>query len=450
MNIVEKAIDAIQSALNLSSKEESLDAVRNDVRRQFDAAFQPQSEVVRSDHAWVVEVFEDHAIANVGEKHFSIPFTRNEKGVVEFVDRTEWKEVTRKQEWVETGKSKAISLASTLKVTKDASGHFRWTMITSSAFKDKEDEIVSLAALKADVERTDKGADSGPLRWWHIGKPDIATRSAGPGVDIGHVDFRAVHSKSLIESGTFISKEMGEAFSKAKNLAGSIMFFHPIDQPDKEGVYHDIHSAERSFLPDGKQANLLSTQPIVKEDTDMDKEKLETLEGIIGKDAVKVFVGDVDSKEASAEDAGIASKESAGINMETLTKALTESLPGIITPIVETQVKSAVDSAMESYKAESNQSGNDTKAAEKAATEQSEQTKAMVTKLDVLTEAVTVVAKEVKELMGNQPRANGQGYRPTQDTATLINKDDIEKAGSTASPLGAFIDNMILDGNGKQ
>lgn len=466
MNLIEKAIDAIQSALNLTEKEDSLDAIRNDVRRQFDAKFQPQSEIVRDDHAWIVEVFEDRAIANVGEKHFSIPFTRSEKGVVEFADRSEWKEVMRKQEWIETGKAlhdpeedkkrkiaqrihnNSLHLGAQCKVQKDADGNFRWTMITSSSFEDQEGEIVSLQALKDDVFRTDKGDDPGPVRFWHIGTPDIATRSPGPGLDIGAVDFRATHGKVLIESGLFADKAIGEAFSKADGLAASIAFFHPIDEPDKDGVYHHIHSFERSILPEGKQANLLSTQPVIEKDKDMNEDKLKIFAGIVGEDKAKQVIGDADSKEASAEAAGIASKESALLDTDALTKALAESLPGIIKPIVVTEIKLAMDT----YKAESDKSSDNQDATDKAVQEQAEQTKAIADitgKLDAVTEAVTIVAKEVKELMDGQPRGNGQGYRPTQDTATLINKEDVEKAGATGSPLGAFIDNMILNGDSK-
>lgn len=439
MNLVEKAIDAIQSALNLSDKEDSLDAIRNQVSRQFRAEFSTPGD--RGEHVWVDEVFDDRAIASIGEKHFSVPYTRDDKGNVEFADRTEWKEVRRKQEWVETGK--AITLDASLKITKDASNNYRWTMVTSSAFEDREDETISIKALIADVERTDKSNDSGPLRFWHIGKPVIATKSPGQGIDIGTVDFRAIHNKSLIESGTFINKAIGEAFGKADNLAASIAFFHPVDQPDKDGVYHTIHSFERSLLPQGKQANLLSVGPLIEKDVDMDKAKMDAFTEIVGEDAAKIFLGDTEDKEKRAEAAGISSKESdQTIDMVEFTKAIAGVLPDVVKPIVQTEIKSA----METLKAELiSESGGEEDAVTKAAKEQKEREKAITGQLDTLTTDLAKVAAAVKELIGDQPRANGQGYRPTQDANTLINKEAVE-AGSQASPHDKFI-NFVKTGN---
>ena len=88
-------------------------------------------------------------------------------------------------------------------VFKEASGRLRWVMFSSNSFQDTDREIVSQAALERDVERTDKEHNYGPLRWWHVGNPDKMTRSPGEGIDIGDCDFRAIHGRVLIESGTF-------------------------------------------------------------------------------------------------------------------------------------------------------------------------------------------------------------------------------------------------------
>lgn len=443
MRIVEKLLDTIKQ-LGTSDKEEGMRAVLSDVGRQFRDNFGPPLAEERIDpHIWVRDIVGDNVLASIGEKNFLVPFTRNDKGVASFADRPEWKEVVRKEEWVETGK--AIALDASLKITKDASNNYRWTMVTSSAFEDREDETVSIKALTADVERTDKGDDPGPLRWWHIGEPDIATKSAGPGMDIGKVDFRAIHSKSLIESGTFSNPVIGEAFSKAKNLSGSIMFFHPIDQPDKEGVYHNIHSGERSLLLAGKQSNLLTVGPLIEKDIDMNDDKMKVFTDIVGEDAAKVFLGDTDKKEQRAEAAGISSKESdQAIDPGELVKAIAGVLPDAIKPIVQTEVKSA----METLKAElTSESGNEEDAATKAAKEQAEREKAITGKLDTLTTGLAEVTKAVKELIGDQPRSN-KGYRPTKDDATLLNKDAIKAAEST-DPLGHFISNIMDPKNGQ-
>jgi len=330
----------------------------------------------------------------------------------------------------------SLHLGAQCKVTKDKSGNYRWTMITSSSFKDQEGEIVSLQALKDDVARTDKGDDPGPARFWHIGTPDIATRSPGPGLDIGDVDFRAVHGKSLIESGLFTDKAIGEAFSKTDNLAASIAFFHPVDQPDKDGVYHNIHSFERSFLPEGKQANLLSTQPIREKDKDMDKSKMDAFAKIVGEDAAKAFLGDVEKKEEAADAAGITSKESGQIDMAELAKAFAALIPDVVGPMIDEKIKLAMADP------------NDAEAAViKAAKEQADKEKALTDKMDTLATGVAEIATQVKELLGEQPRGS-QGYRPTQDQSTLIS-DKVVEAGSQQSPLDAFTSFVVSGDNGR-
>lgn len=143
-----------------------------------------------------------------------------------------------------------------LTVFKDAQNEYRWVVTASNAFIDKDRQIISRAALQADVERTDQFAtkDYGPLRWWHVGVPD------GPGLDIGTCDFRMLHGKMLIESGTFKTPALAEAVKQvADQLEVSIGFKHAASEPDTSGIFHSIKTFERSLLPSGKASNLLTT-----------------------------------------------------------------------------------------------------------------------------------------------------------------------------------------------
>jgi hypothetical protein len=176
-------------------------------------------------------------------------------------------------------------------VFKEKSGDYRWIMFSSNAFQDRDGETVSLKALTDDVARADEDGKYGPLRWWHIGDPDPATKSAGPGLDIGDCDFNTMHGKILIESGTFRDQEIGEIVSeKASELQGSILFFHPKSEPDDEGVFHNIHRAERSLLPKGKASNSLVSLLVSKKESDMSKitEKFKVFIAKLGGDEEKV------------------------------------------------------------------------------------------------------------------------------------------------------------------
>jgi hypothetical protein len=100
-----------------------------------------------------------------------------------------------------------------------------------------------------------------------------------------------MHGKILIESGTFRDQEIGEIIAeKSSELQGSILFFHPKSEPDDEGVFHNIHRAERSLLPKGKASNSLVSLLVAKKESDMSKikEKFQKFIDKLGGDEEKV------------------------------------------------------------------------------------------------------------------------------------------------------------------
>lgn len=141
---------------------------------------------------------------------------------------------------------------------KQVGDNYRWFSVSSTAFIDKDRQIVTTAALQRDVELSEtlkeSQGDYGPLRFWHVGIP------GGPGLDLGRCDFRLMIGRSLIESGTFVSKEIGQ---RAKELADelelSIGFRHPKSEPGQDGLFHNTLTLERSLLPSSKGSNLLTT-----------------------------------------------------------------------------------------------------------------------------------------------------------------------------------------------
>lgn len=212
------------------------------------------------------------------------------------------------------GESKGFS------VYKQADGSYRWVLISSSAFKDRDGETITRKALEEDVDRCDKAGNYGPLRWWHMGGweapngvEDWQTWKATEGVDLGTCDFNMVFGKMLLESGTFKSADLAEAFSEAAdNLEVSISFSHPPKEPGKQKVYDNIHRFERSLLPAGMASNLLTKVYVSKGEQSMDtKLKLAALAAILkGKPALaQQILADADSVQKAAEAAGLSSKE---------------------------------------------------------------------------------------------------------------------------------------------
>lgn len=143
-------------------------------------------------------------------------------------------------------------------VFKQSNGSYRWVALSSNAYRDRDNEIVSTKALADDCQRADQDKDYGPLRWWHQ-----------PSIDIGQCDFNAMHDRMLVESGTFKDAAIGQRVAEnADNLQMSIGFTHAADEPDRSGVFHHIRRFERSLVPIGRAANPF-TQIAVKEIPDM-------------------------------------------------------------------------------------------------------------------------------------------------------------------------------------
>lgn len=196
--------------------------------------------------------------------------------------------------------SKTKEAPASFRVFKDARGQHRWVAVSSTAYRDRDGEIVSTKALADDCARADQSGQYGPLRWWHM-----------PGMDLGDCDFNAMSGRVLIESGTFRSPEIAQKVARAADQHGleiSLGFFHPPSEPDAGGVFHTIKRFERSLTPRGKASNLF-TSFTVKETQTMLDIKQRTLKEIGFTDAeIATILADAQQKQKSADDQGIAYK----------------------------------------------------------------------------------------------------------------------------------------------
>lgn len=159
-------------------------------------------------------------------------------------------------------------------VYKDASGTHRWIARSTTAYRDRDKEILPIAVLDLDSQRMTATKQYGPLRWWHVGRPDALNPAApwGAGLDIGTCDFSMQIGRTRVESGTFKDAEIARRIAAtAYSYELSPGFFHAADQPDASGIFHSIHTFERSLVPIayGRASNLF-TGLTVKEHTTMD------------------------------------------------------------------------------------------------------------------------------------------------------------------------------------
>jgi 2'-5' RNA ligase len=207
---------------------------------------------------------------------------------------------------------KAADPPSTFTVFKDARGQWRWLAQTTTAFEDRDKEIISQKALADDCARADADGLYGPLRWWHIGTPDPRNTRApwGAGMDIGFCDFNAMSGRTLIESGTFKTAALGQwAASVASKLGLSPGFFHSATEPDPSGVYGHIRRFERSLAPQAAVSNPFTafhTTRATRKETSVDIEKIKTLLDLgLDSATIKSVLDGVDTTEKTATQAGV-------------------------------------------------------------------------------------------------------------------------------------------------
>lgn len=336
-----------------------------------------------------------------------------------------------------------------LAIFKDASGKYRWIAFSSSAFRDRDREIVSTKALTDDVARADSDGDYGPLRFWHE-----------PGIDFGYTDFNAMEGRVLVESGGFTDEIIGERLKQYQDELGlSIGFTHPASEPDVSGIYHNIRRFERSIVPADKASNLL-TQFVVKHTGDvMDATKKTLLERLIGPDLAAKFIGQAGETQKAAESAGLKFKETP----VTETKADDEAPEAVTLDAV----KAMINKAFAEYESKQTASKAESDAATTKATNEVLSTlksiqdgQAAITATNAeLKEAVTLALTGVAELNGALPRRLGEqfkGFNPAENgrppsdkvkeaAAALVAAQEELKAAQVANgvnpadPLGKFM-----------
>jgi hypothetical protein len=189
------------------------------------------------------------------------------------------------------------SLKGGLSVYKDAGGGWRWLCVSSTAYEDRDREIVSTKALRDAVTYGDSSGDRGVLRWWHI-----------PGFDIGDCDFQATTQgdRFLVESGTFRSPQIAQKVAAHVNDLGlTLGFYHPANEPAAR-VFSNIVPFERSLAPKDKVSNRFTSLTV--KGSAMNEEKLKAARALLGDDIVASLLANVAQTDKAAQDQKVAYK----------------------------------------------------------------------------------------------------------------------------------------------
>lgn len=190
--------------------------------------------------------------------------------------------------------------ASHLTIRKQADGRWRWLLVSSTAYEDRDREWVTKGALERDVRRADRVKEYGPLYWWH-------TRYV-----IGHGDFNMMAGPLLIESGTFLNETIGKAMSENADRMGASLDFKRLPwEPGPKRTYTLIRRVGRSLLPRDRASNLFTSLAVYKEKRMTEEEKLDVLADLLGisRDQTKQMLDQhVTKTEQAAASAGVVAK----------------------------------------------------------------------------------------------------------------------------------------------
>jgi hypothetical protein len=202
--------------------------------------------------------------------------------------------------------------AGTLATFKDARGQDRWLTITTSAYEDREAEVITTKGIAFAVAYGDLTGRRGTLRYWHV-----------PGADLGVCDFQAQAGPGgrwLVESGTFYGPReaaLGAAMAQ-KGWQMSPGFLHPRSEPTplqigtrQVGAYEHLVIFERSPTPPNRASNLFGTFTTTHKESPMNEEKRAQLKELVGGDETLLseLLGRIDQTDKAAQEHGMAFKD---------------------------------------------------------------------------------------------------------------------------------------------
>jgi hypothetical protein len=418
--------------------EESLDDTLMELRRQIQDALPKPVYAGTMEHmqdGWIRDIYQGYFLYTCDKCTYKVPYMQLEDSV-EIPSKDKWTEV--KQEWVPVLDTKEVT--ADLVITKDAKDQYRWTMFSTNAFEDRDGEVISLRAIENDLVQSDKeyvhSGNYGPLRWWHC--VDDVNDPIHTGLDIGLCDFRALEGRILVESGTFNDNVVGEAMaSRAKELGGSVGFFHSTAEPDNDKVFNKVRIFERSLLPRERASNLLVLPIIQKEGAIMVKEKLDKLAELLGSKAkADETVQAAKETQKTAEAVGVRTKE---------TKPVVTTKEDVV---AASTTSAEEEQAYEDFKAAvlvvlnelSEESDGETESDTKEVNELQATLKELNDGQNKLAEAMLSIGERMKALEGDVP-AGVQGHVASTSQSTVTTKAHSEPR---PDPMNSFVSDFVL------
>jgi hypothetical protein len=342
------------------------------------------------------------------------------------------------------GRSK-LKEVSPLAVFKDATGRYRWILRSSTAFQDRDGEIVSTKALEQHVDRVEVDKNYGTLRFWHT-----------PGLELGDCDFSMVYGRTLIESGTFRDERIGKRVAeKAADFEASLGFLHPPTEP-VDGVYHTIRIFERSLVPKGKASNLFTGLAVIQEknmatlaervkaffelagdqevaqavlDQAALSEKAADTHGIVSKEATETLKAD--TAEMAAEDAAVETVEDEVVDDQVYVTDMTADELRML-------VREVIAESMTTASAETTKAVSPVAQAVVAVGQKQQELDATYNgALKTVKDQLAALTAKLADLEGDTPHAVNE-RRASQQVATVTTNSVLKAAQPQNDPMSEF------------
>lgn len=455
-------VRALYAGANEKANEPSLTQKLDRIRGAFDMAIRPPASTVEYLDMSIVEVYETHLVARCWktDTYWKIGYTESGDDVT-IQDMDEWEEVeityapvaaeTKEVapeepeakeepsarsvlEWLQRVLHKApegpttvpeaeaksvepLPEPNTFFTKAEADGQHRWVSISSTAFLDGQQDIVSRKGVDKGIARA-KQLGAGKLIFWH-----------NPKLPLGTCDLQMREGACLIESGLWDSTPEGIAAAKAveenpQDWGISIGFLgyeaqaEVVNETPVRAVWTDLGFVERSILPAERAAtrfSLIRTKSSsVAESVDggaeMRKDQEEALAKLLGVDLAQQVATKVDQTNAKAAEDGAVFKEAPSSGLEGVAQAaealVKEASKQQGSEPVAPATKAASTSADEASKAETEAKAKAKAQEPEADTDRTEILKALAG----LQETLAALRQEVQVLKeGEAPKAVRMG-----------------------------------------
>lgn len=292
-------------------------------------------------------------------------------------------------------------------IFKQTDDTYRWVGVTSSGFRDRDKQLVTSDALKADVERMNKEASFGNLSFWHVMFKEEHPQTLDPGIalDIASCDVSEMAGEvSNLESGVFFDNAVGKAFADVQNDMGfSIEFFYPASEPDAQGNFNNIHRYRRTILPKQHASNLMSDSTLAIQKATRE-DKMSRFAQIVGEEKALATRKAIEEKERELAHKGVERKETDAVTLDVaaLTKELSASFATKSEMEAITKSLSDISAAITTF------------TTGYVASQKKES--------DALAAQLKEIGDKVQELYGDAPNFL-KGTRPSQSEKTVVAPD---------------------------